>query len=87
MIVRTKSSGIARVVSGGWPLMALNRRLRKAATVGDGQIDFVGIYRAAARIDRPIFNVECEGGPGVDLTREAGRSLEHLRPLGWTLTA
>ncbi|GFE82334.1 xylose isomerase [Steroidobacter agaridevorans] len=59
----------------------------KAATVGDGQIDFAGIYRAAARIDKPIFNVECEGGPGVDLTREARRSLEHLRPLGWTLTA
>lgn len=59
----------------------------KAVTVGDGAIDFAGIYRAAARIERPIFNVECEGGPGVDLTREARRSLEHLRPLGWTLTA
>jgi sugar phosphate isomerase/epimerase len=62
-------------------------RAGKAVTVGDGDIDFAGIYRAAARIHRPIFNVECEGGPGVDLTREARRSLEHLRPLGWTLTA
>jgi predicted permease len=35
MIVRTKSSGIASVVSGGWPLIALKRILKNAAIVGD----------------------------------------------------
>jgi sugar phosphate isomerase/epimerase len=75
----------ARIVS--FHLKDWNKSTGKAGTPGDGDIDFAGIYRAAARIDRPIFNVECEGGQGVDLTREARRSLEHLRPLGWTLTA
>ena len=38
MIVRTKSSGMASVVSGGCPLIALNRMLRNAAIVGDCRV-------------------------------------------------
>lgn len=57
----------------------------KAATAGDGGLDFKAIHRAAAKIDDPIFNVECEGGANVDLTEQARRALAYLRPLGWTM--
>ncbi|MBB6096469.1 sugar phosphate isomerase/epimerase [Povalibacter uvarum] len=57
----------------------------KAATAGDGSIDFKAIHRAAAKIDDPIFNVECEGGQNVDLTEQARRAIDYLRPLGWTM--
>ena len=43
MIVRTKSSGIASVVSGGCSLIALNRMLRNAAIVGDCRSVHVGV--------------------------------------------
>lgn len=55
----------------------------KAATCGDGVIDFAAIRKAAQRIESPLFYVECEGAPAGDPAREPARALKYLRSIGW----
>jgi|GEM_PF-2781070 sugar phosphate isomerase/epimerase len=55
----------------------------KAATCGDGTLDFAAIRRAAQRIENPLFYVECEGAAAGDPAREPTRALKYLRSIGW----
>ena len=55
----------------------------KAATCGDGILDFAAIHKAAQRIENPLFYVECEGAPAGDPAREPTRALKYLRSIGW----
>jgi len=55
----------------------------KAATCGDGILDFAAIHKAARRIENPLFYVECEGAPAGDPAREPVRALKYLRSIGW----
>ena len=55
----------------------------KAATCGDGILDFAAIRKAAQRIESPLFYVECEGAPAGDPAREPVRALKYLRSIGW----
>jgi sugar phosphate isomerase/epimerase len=55
----------------------------KAATCGDGVLDFAAIRKAAQRIENPLFYVECEGAPAGDPAREPARALKYLRSIGW----
>ena len=55
----------------------------KAATCGDGVLDFAAIREAAQRIESPLFYVECEGAPAGDPAREPARALKYLRSIGW----
>lgn len=58
-------------------------RESKAATPGDGVIDFAAILAAARRLDDPLFYVECDGAPAEDAAREPRRALAYLQRLGW----
>lgn len=55
----------------------------KAATCGDGTLDFAAIRRVAERLDNPLYYVECEGAPAGDPAREPTRALKYLRSVGW----
>jgi sugar phosphate isomerase/epimerase len=61
-------------------LKDLNRQ-GKAATPGDGVIDFAAIVAAARPLEAPLFYVECDGAPAADPTLEPKRALAYLRSL------
>jgi sugar phosphate isomerase/epimerase len=53
----------------------------KAATPGDGVIDFAAILAAAQSLEAPLYYVECDGAPATDPTLEPKRALAYLRSL------
>jgi sugar phosphate isomerase/epimerase len=56
---------------------------KKAATPGDGTVDFAGIFSACQKVSSPLFYLERDGAPGLDPVQEATRGYRYLHGLGW----
>ena len=56
---------------------------KKIATAGDGIADFAGFHGAAPNIPDPLFYVEWDGAPGLDLVAEVTPAYKYLQRLGW----
>lgn len=58
-------------------------RDRKAATAGDGTLNFAAIRAASRKVEGALYYVECDIAAGTNPDTEATRARRYLQSLGW----